>query len=332
MIEHKISVIVPIYNAEQYLRECLESIMNQKYNNLEIILINDGSRDRSEEICCEYIKKDNRFQLYSINNSGSGAARNKGLEYATGEYIGFIDADDWIEEDFFSSLMYIQNKYNADVVMSDWVIQDKTLHDWDEAVFTSKTEFFNAYLNGGICNLATICIYRKSAIRGLQFPVRNRDNMEDAAWTSMVLEKVNIVARAGGGKYHYRIVENSITHKKMSDIDKCGMYRNRLEKLQRCTMYADLSDVYICQKLVQEIESIISEMLIRCNDLFSYSIYEIARDYCTNNMVRLSEKSWLMKLLIDYPSFKKARIRFLIHYSIVKPIVLFRFIKNRWGN
>lgn len=330
MYEEKISIVIPIYNAEHYLRECLDSIIRQNYKNLEIILINDGSDDKSEEICFEYLKMDNRVQVHTIANSGSGAARNKGLEFATGEYIAFIDADDWIEEDYFSLLMNIQHKYNADIVMSDWVIEGKTLHDWNETVFTSRTEFFNQYLMGGICNLVTICVYRAKLIKGMQFPIRYRDNMEDSAWTSEVLERANIVARTGGGKYNYRIVENSITHKKMSDIEKCGMYRNRLEKLKRCTNYADLTDRCIRKKILEEIENVIFEMLIRCKNLIAYDIYKIARQYCIENRQKLSKQSWMINMIAKNSSYKKAQIQLLLHYGIRKPKIFLRFIKNRY--
>lgn len=332
MCEEKLSIIIPIYNAEQYLKECLDSIVRQDYKNLEIILINDGSSDKSEEICQEYVCLDHRFQIHSIENSGSGAARNKGLEFATGNYITFVDADDWLEDDYCSLLMKIQQKYAADVVMSDWVVHGNTLHNWKEALFTSREEFFNQYLLGGICNLATICVYRRALIQGMLFPVRYRDNMEDAAWTSAVLEKANIVARTGGGKYHYRIVENSITHKKMSDIEKCGMYRNRLEKLTRCTRYADLKDDRIRKKILTEIEDIVSEMLIRCRNLQTYNVYDIARTFCRENQAEIMKTSWIVQLIMKNSSYKKAQLQLLLHYSIKKPKNLLRFVKNRWEN
>jgi len=94
-----ISIIIPVYNVESYLKDCLESVINQTYKNLEIIIINDGSQDNSKEICYNYAKKDSRIKLINKKNEGVSAARNTGMDLATGEYISFIDSDDYIDND-----------------------------------------------------------------------------------------------------------------------------------------------------------------------------------------------------------------------------------------
>ena len=96
---HKISIIVPIYNTEKYLGNCLNSIINQTYKNLEIILINDGSTDNSLSICNNYKNKDNRIKIVNKTHTGVSDTRNIGIKNATGEYIGFVDSDDYIEQD-----------------------------------------------------------------------------------------------------------------------------------------------------------------------------------------------------------------------------------------
>ncbi len=116
----KISVIVPVYNSEFYLEKCIDSIMNQSYKNLEIILIDDGSTDQSCEIVKLYAQKDQRIILKRQDNAGESAARNNGLKLATGEYIGFVDCDDWIEPDMYECLVEQAVKENADIVISGW--------------------------------------------------------------------------------------------------------------------------------------------------------------------------------------------------------------------
>lgn len=108
---HTISVIVPIYNAEQYVAKCIESLLQQAHSALQIILVNDGSTDGSLAIAEQYAKLDNRIELYShTTNQGQSAARNIGLQYATGEYISFVDADDYVDEDFYTyMLLHIGN-------------------------------------------------------------------------------------------------------------------------------------------------------------------------------------------------------------------------------
>lgn len=112
----KISVIVPIYNAEKYLKKCLNSIIHQNFNDLEILCINDGSTDNSFKIIQNFSKKDNRIKIFNTPNNGQGSARNLGLKHATGEYVSFIDADDWIIDDAYEKLYYKSHKYDLDML------------------------------------------------------------------------------------------------------------------------------------------------------------------------------------------------------------------------
>ena len=116
----KVSVIVPIYNAEKYLRECLDSIVNQTLKDIEIILINDGSTDGSAEICQEYLC-DSRVTYYHKTNEGLAAARDDGMQKATGEYIGFVDSDDWLEADMYEKMYNAAKSTDSDVVFCNWI-------------------------------------------------------------------------------------------------------------------------------------------------------------------------------------------------------------------
>ena len=106
-----VSVIVPVYNVENYLEECLNSIMGQTYSNLEILLIDDGSKDRSGEICDQYAKKDNRIKVYHKSNSGVSKTRNYGLDHCTGEWVAFVDSDDYIEKNYIESHLACNPNY-----------------------------------------------------------------------------------------------------------------------------------------------------------------------------------------------------------------------------
>lgn len=110
-----ISVIVPIYKVEEYLPQCIDSIINQTYKNLEIILVDDGSPDRCPQICDEYAAKDSRIKVIHQKNGGLSAARNAGLDIATGEYIAFVDSDDWLEIDMYRTLLVLLERYDADI-------------------------------------------------------------------------------------------------------------------------------------------------------------------------------------------------------------------------
>ena len=115
-MNYLISIIVPIYNVDKYLEECIESLRNQTYKNLEIILINDGSTDNSEQICRQEAKQDNRIVFINKKNGGSASAKNIGLKIAKGDYIAFVDSDDFIELDMIEYMVNTIKKYNSDIV------------------------------------------------------------------------------------------------------------------------------------------------------------------------------------------------------------------------
>lgn len=113
----KISVIVPVYNVESYLERCLESLIKQDYDNIEIVLINDGSTDNSCEICKKYAKNNNNIIFIDQENKGIAETRNIGLRYSTGDYITFLDSDDWVASNIYSTLIKIAEENNSDIVI-----------------------------------------------------------------------------------------------------------------------------------------------------------------------------------------------------------------------
>jgi len=122
--ETKVSIIVPVYNAEKYLDRCLNSLINQTLKDIEIILVDDSSPDSSPEICDKAKKKDSRIKVIHKKNEGAGIARNEGLKIATGKYIGFIDSDDYIDFKMFENLYNVAEKYHSDLVMSGVLFVD----------------------------------------------------------------------------------------------------------------------------------------------------------------------------------------------------------------
>ena len=141
-----ISIIVPIYNVENYLRQCLDSIVAQTYQNFECLLINDGSPDHSADICREYVSKDSRFRYFEKENGGVSSARNLGIEYSKGEYITFIDSDDWVDSDYLELLYMKINEYNADLAVltyKQYSMNDGCfyLHVWEQ-------DYYEKYYTG----------------------------------------------------------------------------------------------------------------------------------------------------------------------------------------
>ena len=116
-----VTIIIPVYNTERYLRQCLDSVINQTFKDFECICINDGSTDNSYNILKEYVQKDNRFTVINLpENKGQGNARNKGINIAKGKYITFIDSDDWVKENHIEQLYNNITKYNSDIVIGSF--------------------------------------------------------------------------------------------------------------------------------------------------------------------------------------------------------------------
>lgn len=142
----KLSVIIPIYNAEKYLHRCIKSILNQTYTNIEIILVNDGSKDNSAKICEEYAKKNKNIIYVSKQNEGPGPARNKGIEIATGDFIGFVDSDDFIYKEMYFEMLREAVKNDADVVQCGYFKADEMGNILNEKSFTDKVLYIEDQL------------------------------------------------------------------------------------------------------------------------------------------------------------------------------------------
>ena len=122
----KVSIIIPVYNTEQYLRQCLDSVINQTFQDIEIIVVNDGSTDNSINIIKEYQQKDSRIVFVDFpNHKGVSDARNEGIKLARAEYITFVDSDDWVKKDYVKTLYDNITKYNCDIVVTNFYFHDK---------------------------------------------------------------------------------------------------------------------------------------------------------------------------------------------------------------
>ena len=172
-----ISIIVPIYNVEEYLPSCLESILNQSYRDLEVLLIDDGSTDRCGEICDEYANMDSRVQVFHVSNSGVSAARNLGMCHAKGEWITFADADDLIPEDTFAKYVHTAESENVDVVMAHMRFDLNTagtkylIPAVPSSVCRGKEN--EAYIRKAILDFKLSSLgklYRRSVLKNIRFP------------------------------------------------------------------------------------------------------------------------------------------------------------------
>ena len=215
----KISVIVPVYNVEQYLERCVDSIINQTYTNLEIILVNDGSTDNSGKLCDELAKKDKRIRVIHKENGGLSDARNRGVDEAESDLVGFIDSDDYIDRDMYEILL--KNLNNTDADLSMCALYD-VYNNTPEAQVTNKETWklsseqaIKMVMEAKILSVTAVNkLYRKSLFTDLKFEVGKI--AEDAFIMIKLLDKCEKIVATNEKKYYYVHRENSITTQKFS--------------------------------------------------------------------------------------------------------------------
>lgn len=223
MREELISVIVPVYNVEKYLSKCIESLQNQTYKNLEIILVDDGATDDSGKICDEYAKKDNRIKVIHKKNGGLSDARNVGINSANGNYIQFIDSDDYIDLDMIELLYNNVKKYNADISMcSHYILTEEecTAEGTNELSVYSRVEVLKEILlDEKVRSYAWNKLFAKKLFDEIRFP--KGKVFEDILTIPKLFEKAEKVVLDDVSKYYYRQRKGSILHVQTKELRLC---------------------------------------------------------------------------------------------------------------
>lgn len=226
----KVSIIVPAYGVEQYISQCIESLIVQTYKNLEIILVDDGSKDRSGMICDEYAAKDNRLIVYHKPNGGLTSARNYGLERATGEWIMHLDGDDWIEPDAVEQLIRKAEENKADIVFCDFWFdypdEKKANHfyNWDKQGIDGIAEYISntwTCLSGSIQKRSLYIDHNLRSPEGINY-------CEDFHLVTRLCFFADNISKVSKTLYHYRQRDSSIIHNlnKKSEIDEQWVYND----------------------------------------------------------------------------------------------------------
>lgn len=246
-----ISIIVPVYQVEDYLPKCIESILQQSYTNLDIILIDDGSTDRSGEICENYAKEDPRIRVYHTENRGCSAARNLGLEKARenqSQYIAFVDADDYLELQFVEMMYQSISLRDIDIVVCGYI------REWknrmipfipEEANYTGK-ETLIALLDGRIYTMVWGKLYRKELFETVEFPEGR--TFEDIAVLHDVIASAKTVTCIETVGYHWVMRSSSITHNYSSIQNIFDWYRAYKERYDRLTADTELASDHKLEK------------------------------------------------------------------------------------
>lgn len=249
MSEINLSVIIPVYNVESYLNACLKSIAGQSLNNLEVIIINDGSTDSSLKIAQKFAEANSHFKLITQDNKGLSAARNRGLETATGEYIAFLDSDDFIDPNMYRSLLNIANESKSDMVKCASVVFEET----SKKIIEIKKDFhsfqtirhietrFKKYLERDINCMVWNGIYHRSLFNNIRFP--EGVNYEDHYVTPQLLSLADKFTYVSEPYVYYRRRAGAITlsYNPKDRVDKLASLNFLFEKLRELNIHNELS-------------------------------------------------------------------------------------------
>lgn len=314
-----ISIIVPVYNVEQYLEKCVNSIINQTYKNLEIILVDDGATDSSGKLCDELAKIDNRIKVYHKENGGLSDARNYGVERATGDYIGFVDSDDYIDAEMYEKLYEAIKKENVDVAECNL----KIIYPEREELFTeqnyynvcTKQEYLEEYLKiEKIFGSACVRLIKSDIAKKLKFPVGKL--YEDTYYAYDLIEKVDRCVIMNNPYYNYLMRENSITNTKFNPriFDLIEI----VEKFRKTTYenYPDLKEAADCRKMYayfSVLNSILLEENYRDNEYYSEILSYFKRNYISllkNKYINRNRKLSVILIKLNIDLYRKVLMKY----------------------
>lgn len=265
-----LSIIVPIYNAENYLHSCINSILSQTYQNFELLLINDGSTDHSKEICNEYANSNPSIHVFHKVNGGVSSARNLGIEHAQGDFIIFVDSDDWLETNALSTLMQ-QNSY-SDLTFFGSIFH---LRGGDTFFYRPELQFYNQFseIQSGMMNLITNPLHPdylgftwnkmfKSAIikqHHIHF-IENLSHREDEIFTLQYAAFCSSLTTLPNLLYHYRVSDSGLTQKGQSIDDLlllCNSYQYAITAYNSLNLqeYFDLQIAFFLLNAIKRAKS-----------------------------------------------------------------------------
>lgn len=324
MEKAEISIIVPIYNMEMYLEECLDSIKNQTYSKWECILVDDGSSDRSPEICDEFARKDSRFKVIHKENGGLSSARNAALAIAEGTYIGFVDADDWIEPEMFQRLYTIIIEHNADIAQVGFWKEYRKRRSIKHLTLTVKTiDGEKAMQDIGYDRLPNYVwnkLHRRSIIT-CGFPEGR--NFEDIFVYGEWLKNISKMVLDPTLLYHYRMRKGSIIHTNpsknrydffLSCIDRMKMIEksfNSSKDINHQNAYLNKSAVSAAKIIARQVsdpQERIEAIRRVCDRL---------KEYPLPSIIHMNPKIWLRAKLL--------RSRPILFSKIMRAVHIFDF-------
>lgn len=303
MKEPLISIIIPIYNTDRYLDKCIKSVVNQTYKNLEIILVDDGSTDDCSNICDKWAKEDMRIKVIHQENQGRASARNTGLKNAFGDYIGWVDSDDWIEKDMYEVLLKYAQLNKSDIVCSfvireDQVVSNCSINCQNYVGRNAYEAFLRDEISGSLC----VKLYKKNVFDGIEFC----DEIgEDMLANLKMFCKSNVVSQLSYRGYHYMTRESSATH----SIDLLIEYKDSALKLRDCVKndYPKLEKLANCKALGS---------FVCLYDKVHNEMNEENKEYIINNIKQLLCKSSLTKSTLSQKKVMLYALKILLRNKL----------------
>lgn len=317
---HTISIIVPVFNCEKYLDRCLQSILNQTYKNIEIILVDDGSTDSSGRICDEYSKRDSRIRVFHKKNGGQSSARNVGLDNAKGEFIGFVDSDDWIEPDTMKYLVNLLIDNKADIAnircqitrgddgkVSNSVINEKICTDKEGLERLMHEAVVGIPGSLGVCR----GLYRRSIISRIRF-VEGRIN-EDMIFCYEVYSRATKTVFSTKICYNYFMSPQSTTRgalrkKELDLLWAC----DKLDELSRSEHYGKIRE-YVTQKIARSYFALLAKAAF-----FGIDETQINKNEVLSSLTSKLRQNWALLMKSAIPLNRKILITaFCLNFQIV---------------
>lgn len=352
MSQPKVSIIVPVYNSEKYLERCINSLRNQTLREIEIILVDDSSSDSSLDICNKASKEDCRIKVIHKPNEGAGKARNEGLKFATGEYIGFVDSDDFVEKDMYKTLCEKADEYGSDLILSGVLFVDGNMFQENggcvrKSYFDKDTHFEtkeslnelrmgiigsapdepddSKYGMGTVKNLFKNEIIRKNNIC---YPSERDTFSEDATF---MIDYISYIKKATGIPdvfYNYLRNPQSVSKAYKKDrLEKCVVFVNEIEKKFNKDINPEIYRIYI-ERFWQAVCRVLcsQEIMYATENQVKYGVLKKRLDaVCTHSITKSTFKSYPIHKL----PFKQRIFAYGIKYRMYLLMTLLVKLRSR---
>lgn len=313
----KVSVIVPVYNVEDYLEECIDSILGQTYSNLEIILVDDESPDNCGQICDNYAKKDNRIKVIHKENGGLSDARNIGIENSTGKYITFIDSDDFVNERYIEILYNQLINTQSDIAICSYLRLNNNLDNInveinEPEVLTRQETLLRLYGNNRISYvIACAKLYKIELFKNIRFP-KGKIN-EDEYIAYKLYEESNLISYNSSKLYYYRTTTDSIMNRKIS-IKRLDVLETFDEQLY---YYRNQNNIEVEIRCFKEYCLLLSCLFLK---------FKENKDYKTCKLIKNKIKE--LHKDISYRNYK--RVDEEIYFFIKSPLIYPKLVDVYW--